>query len=178
MVPIERFGGHAASTAGSGIKNAWHSEVAAGLDWAAKRSFPKERRQTPDGILPPGKGDRNMSLWNKIKQSKVWQRLLNRRTAGEGERIVLSAMDPDRVRPTPETEPPAEVAAQHSDLKLDQEIDFSPVEDLETYTENLDVPEETIQRWISAGLLYPDEIRIAEQMVKIIRKKGELPKIA
>jgi len=118
-----------------------------------------------------------MTLWKKIKQSKVWQRLLARRTAKERERIVLSAMDPAPIRQTPDDEEAAADAARRSDLKLDQEIDFSRVEDLETYTENLDVPEETIQRWISAGLLYPDEIRIAEQMVKIIRKKGELPKV-
>ena len=119
-----------------------------------------------------------MTLWKKIKQSKVWQRLLPRRTAKERERIVLSAMDPAPIRQTPDAEEAAAAdAARRSDLKLDQEIDFSRVEDLEAYTENLDVPEDTIQRWISAGLLFPDEIRIAEQMVKIIRKKGELPKV-
>jgi len=118
-----------------------------------------------------------MTLWKKIKPSKVWQRLLPRRTAKERERIVLSAMDPAPLRQTPDAEEAAAGAARRSDLKLDQEIDFSRVEDLETYTENLDVPEETIQRWISAGLLFPDEIRIAEQMVKIIRKKGELLKV-
>lgn len=57
-------------------------------------------------------------------------------------------------------------------LTLDQEIDFSRIEDLEAYTENLNVPSEVIEKWISAGLLYPDEIRTAERMIQIIRKKG------
>ena len=58
------------------------------------------------------------------------------------------------------------------ELKYDPEIDFSRVDDLESYTENLNVPTEDIEAWISAGLLYPDEIRTAERMIQILRKKG------
>jgi hypothetical protein len=56
-------------------------------------------------------------------------------------------------------------------LSLDREIDFTRTEDLENYTEHLDVPVELIERWISAGILYPDELRIAEKMMRILRKK-------
>ncbi|GEM_PF-2537678 len=62
------------------------------------------------------------------------------------------------------------------ELKYDPEIDFSRVDDLESYTENLNVPTEDIEAWISAGLLYPDEIRTAERMIQILRKKGAPPK--
>ena len=67
---------------------------------------------------------------------------------------------------------------QRPELNLDREIDFSGGGDLEAYTEDLHVPQESIERWISAGLLYPDEIRTAERMIKIIRKKDELARVA
>ncbi len=59
-----------------------------------------------------------------------------------------------------------------------REIDFSRSADLDTYTENLRVPEEDIRQWISAGLLFPEELRNAERMLKILRKKTELSRAA
>jgi hypothetical protein len=67
---------------------------------------------------------------------------------------------------------------ERSEMNLEREIDFSGGRDLEAYTEDLNVPQESIERWISAGLLYPDEIRTAERMIQIIRKKEELAKVA
>ena len=49
-------------------------------------------------------------------------------------------------------------------------IDFSHEIDLEAYTKTLDVPREAIERWVAAGILRPDEIKVAEIMLKIMRK--------
>ena len=53
----------------------------------------------------------------------------------------------------------------------DSEIDFSIEIDLEAYTKKLNVPRETIERWVAAGILRPDEIKVAEKMLKIMRKR-------
>ncbi len=50
------------------------------------------------------------------------------------------------------------------------EVDFSRRGDLETYVRELTVPRQVIERWISAGLLFPEEMIMAEKMVKIMIK--------
>ncbi len=108
-----------------------------------------------------------MAVWEKIKQAMFPGRFRRQ----ERVRIVLDEAGPvfdggdDSLWQTKTVLPP-------SDLNPEGEIDFSRVRDLEAYTENLNVPEEGITRWISAGLLSPDEIRTAERMVQIIRKKA------
>jgi hypothetical protein len=87
------------------------------------------------------------------------------------EQVVLTAFDGFVDSPDPVLDEGV-VGADRPAVKLDQEIDFSRVDDLESYTENLNVPTEDIEAWISAGLLYPDEIRTAERMIQILRKKG------
>jgi hypothetical protein len=52
-----------------------------------------------------------------------------------------------------------------------REIDFSRTDDLESYVENLNVPAREIEQWIAAGLLFPEEIRVAERMLAILRKR-------
>jgi len=88
------------------------------------------------------------------------------------EQVVLTTFDGLVDSPDPALNED-EVGADRPAVKLDQEIDFSRVDDLESYTENLNVPTEDIEAWISAGLLYPDEIRTAERMIQILRKKGD-----
>ncbi len=51
-----------------------------------------------------------------------------------------------------------------------EEIAFSHQADLESYVRGLDVPKEAIERWISAGVLLPEETRVASQMIRIICK--------
>jgi hypothetical protein len=48
------------------------------------------------------------------------------------------------------------------------EVDFSHQGDLESYVRGLTIPKEVIERWISAGLLYPEEMKTAEKMIKIM----------
>jgi len=50
------------------------------------------------------------------------------------------------------------------------EVDFSHRGDLENYVLGLTVPRLVIERWISAGLLFPEEMVTAEKMVKIMLK--------
>jgi hypothetical protein len=57
------------------------------------------------------------------------------------------------------------------DPKPDPEIDFSKENDLEAYTKRLNVPREMIEKWVGAGILRPDEIKVAEKMLKIMRKR-------
>lgn len=54
--------------------------------------------------------------------------------------------------------------------ELDREIDLSRQSDLEGYARDIDVSRESIERWISSGLLMPEELKVAEKLVKLMRK--------
>ena len=61
-------------------------------------------------------------------------------------------------------------AAFQTELKeMEHEIDLSQQGDLESYARGLNVTKESIERWISSGLLMPDEMKVAEKLVKIMR---------
>ena len=51
-----------------------------------------------------------------------------------------------------------------------EEIAFSHQGDLESYVRGLDLPKEAIERWISAGVLLPEETKVASQMIRILCK--------
>jgi hypothetical protein len=53
---------------------------------------------------------------------------------------------------------------------MDNEIDLSTQTDLEDYARGLSISKESIERWISSGLLMPEELKVAEKLVKIMRK--------
>ncbi len=50
------------------------------------------------------------------------------------------------------------------------EIDLTHQADLEGYARGLSVSKESIERWISSGLLMPQEMQVAEKLVKIMNK--------
>ena len=52
-----------------------------------------------------------------------------------------------------------------------EELAFTRQSDLEAYARGLTIAPEAIEKWISAGLLFPDEIRMAEKIIKILREK-------
>lgn len=52
-----------------------------------------------------------------------------------------------------------------------EETAFTRQSDLDAYARGLSIPPEVIEKWISAGLLFPDEIRMAERIIKILREK-------
>ena len=53
---------------------------------------------------------------------------------------------------------------------LAHDIDLSQQADLESYARDLSVSRESIERWISSGLLMPDEMKVAEKLIKLINK--------
>jgi hypothetical protein len=55
-----------------------------------------------------------------------------------------------------------------------EEMAFTRQGDIDTYARGLSIPPETIEKWISAGLLFPDEIRMAEKIIKILREKTKV----
>ncbi|MDJ0781396.1 MAG: hypothetical protein QNJ22_05460 [Desulfosarcinaceae bacterium] len=52
-----------------------------------------------------------------------------------------------------------------------EETAFTRQSDLHSYVRGLSISPEVIEKWISAGLLFPDEIRMAEKIIKILREK-------
>ena len=50
-------------------------------------------------------------------------------------------------------------------------IAFSHQGDLESYVKALNVPSEVIEGWISAGVLLPEETRVAAKMIRMIKTK-------
>jgi len=106
-----------------------------------------------------------------LKSIKEWiQRKWGRRKQ-HAEPVLLTISPDPTLTDEPRSPEPEQVVKPFSTPET--EIDFRHTDDLEAYTEDLNVPVETIETWISAGLLYPDEIRIAEKMVQILRKKEE-----
>lgn len=51
------------------------------------------------------------------------------------------------------------------------EIDFTGRDNLEAYAEELAVPAETIEKLIGAGIMSPNEITLAERLIRIMREK-------
>ncbi len=56
----------------------------------------------------------------------------------------------------------------------ENEIDLSHQRDLEDYAQELTISEEAIEQWISAGLLMPGELEVAEKIVKIMRRQKKV----
>jgi hypothetical protein len=55
-------------------------------------------------------------------------------------------------------------------------VDFSYSGDLESYVRGLHVPRDVIEQWISTGLLFPDEMKMAEKMIQIMRRQEKEPR--
>ena len=55
--------------------------------------------------------------------------------------------------------------------ELENDVDLSHHRDLEDYAQELTISKEAIEEWISAGLLMPGELEVAEKIVKIMRKQ-------
>lgn len=53
----------------------------------------------------------------------------------------------------------------------ENDIDLSHQRDLEDYAQELTISKEAIEQWISAGLLMPGELEVAEKIVKIMREQ-------
>lgn len=51
------------------------------------------------------------------------------------------------------------------------DIDFYRLDNLEDFAKESTVARETIERWVSAGILSPGETKIAEKLIKIMREQ-------
>ena len=98
--------------------------------------------------------------------------------SGGDDPILIRHFDSDNVKPA-HSQIPKESNGDSfdTDRKIfdplpDPEIDFSKENDLEAYTQKLNVPQEVIERWVAAGILRPDEIKVAEKILKIMREKS------
>jgi hypothetical protein len=67
--------------------------------------------------------------------------------------------------------PAAHNPAEEHGVSGVEETAFTRQSDLDAYARGLSIPPEVIEKWISAGLLFPDEIRMAEKIIKILREK-------
>ncbi|MGD8844166.1 MAG: hypothetical protein PVJ84_00905 [Desulfobacteraceae bacterium] len=82
------------------------------------------------------------------------------------------AMEYVRDEPSaPEDEMLAPRSAVEKFPEMDSEIDLSRQADLEGYARDTNMSKESIERWISSGLLMPEELKVAEKLVKLMRDK-------
>lgn len=87
------------------------------------------------------------------------------------------------VAPDPEVETKTQCETENLSLKQNptpdavqpgEKIAFSHQGDLESYVKALNVPSEVIEGWISAGVLLPEETRVAAKMIRMIKTKRHL----
>ena len=75
-------------------------------------------------------------------------------------------------RPTPDagrTYNPDSVNGR--EIKAAVDTDLLREDQLEDHARGMQIPPETLEKWIAAGILCPDEIRAAEKLLKMIRQK-------
>lgn len=58
-------------------------------------------------------------------------------------------------------------------LRLKKDIDMSDFENLVENTDSSHIEIETIQQWITSGVLFPQEVVIAEKLIKKIRERTQ-----
>jgi hypothetical protein len=99
-----------------------------------------------------------MAVFNFFKK-------LVKRKGGKGP-VEVVREDRSRVDAAAFHTPPSEPYQQ-----FDADLDLSQQTDLEGYARELSVSKESIERWISSGLLMPDEMKVAEKLVKFMNKQ-------
>lgn len=57
--------------------------------------------------------------------------------------------------------------------RSNQDIDSTGFDTLEAYAEGLSISDETISKWLSAGILSPGETEMAEKVIRIMRRKAQ-----
>lgn len=54
---------------------------------------------------------------------------------------------------------------------IEPDVDLSPQKDLENYARGLSVSKKSLEQLISSGMLMPDELEVAEKIVKFMRDR-------
>lgn len=88
------------------------------------------------------------------------------RKGGPGPAVEYIRDEPGK----PEVAPFPHDSPDQAPQQMDNEIDLSRRSDLEGYARDINMSKESIERWISSGLLMPEELKVAEKLVKIMRK--------
>jgi hypothetical protein len=79
-----------------------------------------------------------------------------------------------RTRSTPDpVDAYSPVTNEGLDSSIDPDIDLSRDDQFEAYASDMQIPQKTLEKWIAAGILCPDEIRAAEKLLKMIREKAK-----
>jgi hypothetical protein len=106
-----------------------------------------------------------------------WQGVTKMALLKNLKRMIFKKREPKNkltyVQEVPYESKTVDVAAQVPEAvtSYDSDIDLSHHRDLEDYAQELTISEEAIEQWISAGLLMPGELEVAEKIVKIMRKQ-------
>jgi len=95
----------------------------------------------------------------------------------ESQTSKTSPLDINELNQQPEKRPviegyPASTANGAATHTTNQDIDSTGFSSLEGYAEGLSISEETIAKWVSAGILSPRETEIAEKVIRIMRNKA------
>lgn len=53
-------------------------------------------------------------------------------------------------------------------LNADQ-LELTAGKDLDLFMRGFSVPQETLEKWIASGFLYPEEVRVAEKLIRLMR---------
>jgi hypothetical protein len=59
-------------------------------------------------------------------------------------------------------------AAEKWDMQND--VDFTHLTDLEGYARESSLSKKSIEQWISSGLLMPNELKVAEKLIRILNQ--------
>ena len=94
---------------------------------------------------------------------KFFRKFLRKSPTNPAVEYVHEARSEARPMDLPPVHPPADRAP-------DNEVDLSARSDLEDYARGLTVSKESIERWISSGLLMPEELKVAEKLIHYMRK--------
>ena len=62
---------------------------------------------------------------------------------------------------------------ENFNLRTNQDIDSTGFDSLEDYAEKISMSEETIVKWVNAGILSPRETEEAEKIIRILRLKSQ-----
>ena len=61
-----------------------------------------------------------------------------------------------------------DVVAPVETCDAEQEVDLANLTDLEAYASGSRISKKSIEQWISSGLLMPEELKIAEKLIKMM----------
>jgi hypothetical protein len=104
----------------------------------------------------------------------IIHRLLKRDKARRPVEYVKATFREAPAEPVPPSESiQLQQALPAAEAHKEDDIAFSPQGDLEDYVRGLAVSQEAIERWISAGVLLPEETKVAAKMIRIMAKKNK-----